>query len=175
MEGLQRSFLLNSRKDLVSKLNFYKNVNTVSTVKYINLSFFELKNKFLVCLGLCFLFLICNKKGKFHLKSRFSFSKSFGCNLKLHSEEAFFFLEKFLLLNLKNILDLEEGFSKTGFNDTGIFSFRIKDIYVFSELGENLFKFRNLKNLNVSILFSSLNKVENIKLLKGLGFIFKEK
>ena len=59
--------------------------------------------------------------------------------------------------------------------NTGIFSFRIKDIYVFSELGENLFKFRNLKNLNVSILFSSLNKVENIKLLKGLGFIFKEK
>lgn len=79
------------------------------------------------------------------------------------------------MFNLKNILDLEEGFLKTGFSDTGTFSFRIKDIYVFSELGENLFKFRNLKNLNVSILFSSLNKLENIRLLKGLGFIFKDR
>lgn len=175
MECLQRSFLLNSRKDLVSKLSYYQNVNEISSIKYIDLSFFELKNKFLVCLALCFLLLICNRKGKFQLKSRFNFSKSFGCSLRLKSEDAFFFLEKFLLLNLKNILDLEEGFLKTGFSDTGTFSFRVKDIYVFSELGESLFKFRNLKNLNVSILFSSLNKLENIKLLTGLGFMFKEK
>ena len=115
MEGLQRSFLLNSRKDLVSKLNFYKNVNMVSTVKYINLSFFELKNKFLVCLGLCFLFLICNKKGKFHLKSRFSFSKSFGCNLKLHSEEAFFFFRKILIIEFKKYFGFGRRFFKNRF------------------------------------------------------------
>ena len=58
------------------KLSYYQNVNEISSIKYIDLSFFELKNKFLVCLALCFLLLICNRKGKFQLKSRFNFSIS---------------------------------------------------------------------------------------------------
>jgi ribosomal protein L5 len=173
MERLQRLYLLNSRKDLVSKLNLYKNVNQISSIKYVNLSFSELKNKFSVALALAFLCLISNKKGKFNLKSRFSFSKTHGCSLKLKREEAFFFLENFLFFNLKNILDLEEGFSKSSFSETGTFSFTVKDVYAFSELGDNLFKLRILKNLNIAVLFSSQNRGENIQLLKSLGFLFK--
>jgi len=170
---LQKSHLLNSRRDLVSKLNFYKNVNEVSSINFLNLNFSELKNKPSVILGLGFLYLLANKKGKVSSISRSSFSKNMNCNLRLKKNEALNFIEKFLLLNLKNILDLEEGFSKKNFSETGTFSFTIKDIYTFSELEDNLFKFRTLKNLNISISFTSQNKYENMRLLQSLGFVFK--
>ena len=174
MKELQQIRLLGSRRDLVSKLNLYKNVNEVGFIKHINLNFSELKNKPSTILGLGFLYLLGNKKGTVGFKSRTSFSKNFSCNLRLDKEESFFFLEKFLYLNLKNILDLEEGFSKKQISKTGVFSFSIKDIYAFSELGDNLFKFRILKNLNISIAFSNKDKDENIKILQSLGFFFKD-
>ena len=174
MKGLQQIRLLNSRKDLISKKNLYNNINQVSFIKYINLNFSELKNKTSTILGLGFLYLLGNKKGVVGFKSRSSFSKNYSCNLKLERRDAFCFLEKFLTLNLKNILDLEEGFSKKQISNTGVFAFSIKDIYIFSDLGDNLFKFRILKNLNISITFSSQNKDENIKLLQSLGFYFKD-
>lgn len=170
---LQKSYLLNSRRDLVSKLNIYKNINQISSIKFLNLNFSEIKGKSTVILGLGFLYLLTGKKGKIMSNSRSFFSKNMYCNLHLKKGESLDFIEKFLSLNLKNILDLEEGFSKKNLSETGTFSFTIKDIYIFSELEDNLFKFRNLKNLNVSISFESSNKYENILLLQSLGFLFK--
>jgi hypothetical protein len=170
---LYRNILHNSQKDLISKYGSYKNVNQVSAIKNLNLNFSELKNKPLVVLGLGFLFLLTNKKGCASIVTRSSFSKNLNCNLRLDRVEAVSFLEKFLILNLRNILDLEEGFSKNNFSKAGTFSFTIKDIYVFSELGDDLFKFHNLKNLNISINFTSPERTENIFLLQSLGFSFK--
>lgn len=164
--------LLVSRKDLTSKLALYDNVNQVSFIRYINLNFSGLKDKSSVILGLGFLYLLGNRRGELLLSSS-TFTKNLGCSLKLKGTEAFYFLQRFLQFNLSNILDFEEGFLKKSFSTMGTFSFVIKDIYIFSELGENLFKFRNLKNLNISIIFSNNNIKENILLLQSLGVVFK--
>lgn len=164
----------NSKRDLVSKVLFYKNVNEVSSIDSLILNFSELKNKSLVVLGLAFLFLLVGKKGHSKIKMKKNFSKNFNCNVQLKSQEVFPFLEKFFYFNLPNILDLEGGFSKTFCSENGTFSFSVKDIYVFSELGDSLSKFQNLKNLNIVLNFSSLDRKENLFLLQSLGFVFKE-
>ena len=174
MKGLAYFYLLkNSQKDLISK-NLYENINQISNIKHINLSFSKLRNKLFIILALAFLYLITNKKGRVILKSKFNSSKIYGCSLKLKYKDALFFLEKFLFVNLKNILDLEDGFLKSGLSDLGTFSFTVKDIYTFFELDENLSKLYILKNLNIMVLFSSDNKYENMQLLKSLGVMFKD-
>jgi len=172
MFHLQKKYLFSSRRDLVSKFNSYKNVHQISFIKFMSLTFLKLKKKPLALLGLGFLFLVTNKKGCLALSSRKSLKKSFGCFVKLKNEEALIFIEKFLKLSFRNIMDLEEGFSKKSFSTMGTFGFFIKDIYSFSELGDVLFKFRNLNNLNIVFDFSSKDRYENIELLRSLGFIF---
>lgn len=171
---LQKSYLLNSRRDLVSKSNFYKNINQVSIIASLDLNFSELKNKSLVILGLSFFYLLVGRKGKISRNPRASFTKNINCNLRLGRGGALLFLEKFLALNLKNILDLEEGFLKSNFSERGTFSFTIKDVYTFSELEDDLFKLRHLKNLNIAITFTNQSKQKNMQLLQSLGFIFKD-
>lgn len=173
MRRLEKLKVLGFRKDMASKLALYSNVNQISLIRYINLNFSGLKTKSSVILGLGFLYLLGGRRGRLILSSSLNFTKSLGCNLKLKGVEAFYFLQKFLDFNLVNILDFEEGFSRFSFSDAGSFSFIVRDIYVFSEFSENLFKFRNLKNLNISIIFSSNNKDENVLLLQSLGFLFK--
>lgn len=163
-----------SKRDLVSKILFYKNVNEISSVDSLILGFSELKNKSLVILGLSFFYLLTQKKGYSKIKQKKIFSKNFNCSVKLKSFEIFLFLEKFFYFNLPNILDLEGGFSKKFCSDSGTFSFSVKDIYAFSELGDSLVKFQSLKNLNIVLNFSSMSKKENIFLLQSLGFIFKK-
>lgn len=173
MRHLEKLKFLTFRKDMASKLVLYNNVNQISLIRYINLNFSGLKNKSSAILGLGFLYLLGNRKGKLLLSSSSSFNKSLGCNLKLEGDEAFYFLYRFLDFNLENILDFEEGFLKKSFSNMGTFSFVVKDMYIFSELAENLFKFRNLKNLNISIIFSKKGEQENMLLLQSLGFPFK--
>lgn len=174
MSYLQKSYLLNSRRDLVSKSNSYKNINQLSCINKVHLSFSGIKNKPMTILGVGFLYLITYKKGKIPIKLRSSFTKDFNCKLLLSRDESFLFIEYFLNLVTKNIIDLEEGFSKSNFSKTGTFSFTIKDIYAFSELEDNLFKFKDLKNLNLSINLSSRSVKENIELLRSLGYMFKD-
>lgn len=169
---LKKFYLLNSRRDLISKFNHYENINKINSIKSIGFSFPSLKNKKFCLLGLGFLFLLTKKKGIIPSTSRKSFKNSFKCYLKLKEKDSFNFLENFLRLNLKNILDLDEGFSKGSFSSKGTFSFIVQDLYIFSELGESIFKFRNLRNLNIFINFKSFNKKENIELLRSFGFTF---
>lgn len=171
---LQKFYLLNSRRDLISKFNYYENINKVNSINSIDFTFSGLKNKKFCLLGLGFLFLLTKKKGIIPLVSRKSFKKNFRCCLKLKQKNSFFFLENFLRLSLKNMLDLDEGFSKKNFSSKGTFSFIVQDLYIFSELGESIFKFRNLRNLNIFINFKSFSKKENIELLKSFGFSFVE-
>ena len=175
MIGLQHRLInYNSKRDLVSKFLNYKNVNEISSVKSMNLNFSELKNKSLVILGLGFFYLLVQKKGYSKIKTKKHFSKNFNCSVKLSEVEALNFLERFFYVNLLNILDLEGGFSKRFISGSGTFSFTIKDIYIFSELGDSLSKFQSLKNLNISLSFSNTNRVENIAVLQSIGFTFKD-
>lgn len=169
---LQKIYLSHSRRDLVSKFGFYKNVYEISSVKYLDLSFLKVKKKTEVLFGLGFLFLISNKKGRLLLSSRKSLKKSFGCFVKLKNYEVLSFIEKFLSISVQNVIDFEEGFSKKSFSNMGTFAFFIKDIFSFPELGDLLFKFRNLSNLSVVFNFSSKNKNENLELLRSFGFNF---
>jgi hypothetical protein len=173
MLPLQKLYLFHTRKDLVSKFNYYKNINQVSRIKLLSLTFFKLTEKSLALLGLGFFFLINNKRGFISLSSSEKFlKKSFNSSLKLKDEEIFIFLEKFLKICLITIIDFEGGFSKKSFSTTGTFSFNLKDTYAFLELGEVLFKFRNLNNLNITFDFNRNNTIENMGLLKSLGFNF---
>lgn len=92
--------------------------------------------------------------------------------MKLKDYEALNFIEKFLKISVKSVIDFEEGFSKKSFSNMGTFAIFIKDIFSFSELGDLLFKFRSLSNLSVVFNFSSKNKKENIELLRSFGFNF---
>lgn len=169
---LRKFYLLNSRRDLISKFNHYENINNVNSIKSTDFSFSSLKNKKFCLLGLGFLFLITRKKGVIPTPSRKNFNKNLKCHLKLKKTDSLNFIENFLRLNVKNILDLDEGFAKKNFSEKGTFSFIIQDLYIFSELGESVFKFRNLRNLNIFINFTSFNKKENLELLKSFGFSF---
>jgi hypothetical protein len=171
MSCTQKTYLLNSRRDLVSKFNSYKNINQLSFIYFLNFNFFEEKDKFLVVIGLGLFYLLTSKKGRISVVPRFTKSKN--CNLCLSGEEALLFLGRFLKLSLKNVLGLEEGFSVFNFSEIGTFSFMIQDIYTFSELEDNLFKLRNLKNLNISMSFTSHDKQENIEMFRSLGFVFQ--
>lgn len=165
---LKKYFLKNSRRDLISKFNYYKNINKINSIKSISFNFHNLKNKKICLLSLGFLFLITKKKGFIPL----SFKKNFMCFLKLNNKNSLKFLEVFLKLNFKNILNLEEVFSFSSFSNKGTFSFMIKDLYLFSEIGNNIFKFKNLNNLNIFITFNSFNKKENLELLRSFGIFF---
>lgn len=173
MQGLYNSYFWVSRRDIVSKSKGYVNINEVSHVKFLLLKFLNLRNKAFALLGLSFLFLLTNKKGKVLSVSRKSFSKNIGCFLRLGPKDSLDFLERFLLLNFYRVMELEDGFSKKSLSKTGTFSFTIEDIHVFSELGDDLFKFRQLKNLTVSIIFSHNNLNSNLFLLESIGFNFK--
>jgi len=141
-------------------------------VKYLNLSFLKLKKKTEVLFGLGFLLLISKKKGRLLLSSRKSLKKSFGCFVKLKGLDVLSFIEKFLKISVKNVVDFEEGFSKESFSNMGTFAFFVKDIFSFTELGDLLFKFRSLSDLNIVFSFSSKKKNENIELLRSFGFNF---
>jgi len=171
MCSLYKFYLKNSRRDLVSKLGHYENVNQVSFIKFINLNFLNLQRKSLVILGLGFLFFLTNKKGILSPFNRSS-KKNYNCFLKLKGKFLFAFLERLVQINLASILGFEEGLLKKSFSKTGTFSFQVEDIYTFLELGNDLFKFRKLKDLKIFFNFSQPSLKENILLLNSFGFHF---
>jgi hypothetical protein len=105
------------------------------------------------------------------LYSKPGLKKSIFCDLELvHHKDIFLFMEKYYY----NILYKEapERFLKSSLSNTGTFSFMIKDILDFVELEESIFRFRNLENFKVTFVFSTSKIVENLNLLRSLGFIF---
>ena len=175
MSHLHKFYLINSRKDLVSKLNSYKNVNEINCIQHIDLNFSELKNKSSVILCLSFFYLLTSKYGKQSTSlssGNKKAKKNFGCSLRLSDKEVFHFIEKILFLNFDNVSELNEFFSKSNLSNNKTFSFSVKDIYNFSELGEDLFKYRFLKNLRIYFSFKDKEKKANFFLLQSLGFKF---
>jgi hypothetical protein len=60
---LEKHYLFNSRRDLISKSNVYKNINDISFINSINLEFINLKHKSICIIGLCFFLFIFRVKG----------------------------------------------------------------------------------------------------------------
>ena len=175
MVYLNRFYLVTSRRDLVSKFDSYTNVSELDFISYIDLNFSELKNKSFVALGLGFFYLLVGKRGRYILPStslKRGLKKKLICSLRLNRKQIFNFLEKLLFLNFDNVSNLKEFYSKNSLSKNKTFSFTIKDIYNFTELEENSFKFRNLNNLRIFFTFSNNNKKKNFELLKSLGFKF---
>lgn len=176
MLGLKDSYFSSSKRDLVSKFKDYENISQLTYVKSLVFSFSSLKEKYLAILGLSFFYLLANKKGIITLsgKSSFKKKKSIGCKIKLNKEDSLFFLFQFLNLNFKNVSEAEECFLKKKFSNSGTFSFLIKDIHLFSNVGDDLLKLSGLSNLNIFINFKDSRKRVNLLLLQSLGFKFIE-
>lgn len=172
MQNLQNTYLNASRRDLVSKVKYYNNMNDIGHVKSLTFNFSDLKNKESCLLGLSFFYFLMNKKGIVGVNSKGFFKRRLNCSLKLNKKYSILFLERFLNLNLKKNLDFRNGFN-LNFSNSATFSFTIKDVYIFSELGDDIFKYRDLKNLNISITFNNNDKNINKNLLQSLGFVFK--
>ena len=173
MTHLQRFFLINSRRDLVSKSETYENINKLNSLVNINLNFSELKSKSFVILCLSFFYLLANKKGKyktFSSKVGKNLNKNLVCSLRLEKNEIFLFLEKILLVNFNNKSRISNLFFKRSFSNNKTLSFTIKDIYSFIEFEEELFKYRHLKNSLVYFSFLNKKKKKNSFLLQSLGF-----
>ena len=173
MTHLQRFFLINSRRDLVSKSETYENINKLNSLVNINLNFSELKSKSFVILCLSFFYLLANKKGKykaFSSKVGKNINKNLVCSLRLEKNEIFLFLEKILLVNFNNKSRISNLFFKKSFSSNKTLSFTIKDIYSFTEFEEELFKYRYLRNLRVYFSFLNKKKKKNSFLLQSLGF-----
>lgn len=165
----------NSQRDLISKFNHYENVHEISTISFIDVEFSNLKKKSLCILSLAFVYILTGKKGCVSTRRKKNSNKKIdSAGSRLREPLDLIFLERFLLVNLPNIIDLEKGFSKSSLSNTGTFSFTVNDIYTFEELGDVLFKFRHLENLRVHLDFSRRNIKENIELLRSFGFFFKD-
>jgi hypothetical protein len=169
---LEKHYLFNSRRDLISKSNGYKNINNISFINSINLEFINLKHKSICIIGLCFFYLFLGLKGNYGSYSRSNLKKTLYCSLNLNNnKDKFFFLEKFIFINFYNEL-INNKLKIKSLSNVGTFSFIINDLYKFLELDENLFRFRKLDKLKISFNFNIKNKKTILILLKSLGFSF---
>lgn len=169
---LEKHYLFNSRRDLISKSNVYKNINNTPFINSINLEFTNLKHKSICIIGLCFLYLFLGLKGNYGSYSKSNLKRTLYCSLNLKSnKDKFLFLEKFIFINFYNDLTTNKVKMKS-LSNVGTFSFIVNDLYKFLELDENLFRFRKLDKLKISFNFNIKDKKGILTLLKSLGFSF---
>ncbi|WNE41760.1 MAG: 50S ribosomal protein L5 [Mycoplasmataceae bacterium] len=93
-----------------------------------------------------------------------------GCRVTLRGKKAWNFLFKLILLYIPRIRDLR-GISPSGFDRNGNYNMGVSDLTIFHEVPYDLI-FKN-QGLQINIVFSSKEKVENKYLLDLLNFPFK--
>lgn len=93
-----------------------------------------------------------------------------GCRVTLRGKKAWNFLFKLILLYIPRIRDLR-GISPNGFDNNGNYNMGVSDLTIFHEVPYDLI-FKN-QGLQINIVFSSKEKVENKHLLDLLNFPFK--
>lgn len=93
-----------------------------------------------------------------------------GCRVTLRGKKAWNFLFKLILLYIPRIRDLR-GISPSGFDKNGNYNMGVSDLTIFHEVPYDLI-FKN-QGLQINIVFSSKEKVENKYLLDLLNFPFK--
>jgi large subunit ribosomal protein L5 len=89
-----------------------------------------------------------------------------GCMVTLRGKKMYEFLDRLIYIALPRIRDFR-GLSSKGFNQSGHYSFGIKEHNVFLEVDlDNIFK---IFGMNITIATSAKDKKESIYLLKKLN------
>lgn len=153
--------------DLINKFH-YKELVKIPKLQAIVLQFnlkkYDLK---LLVISLAALELITAQKG-FLTKSKTA-SVSFkirkgqpvGCKITLRKNKMFEFFFKLL-----NQISIERKINNIKVSTLKAFSFKIPSILIFNELEKNYQFFKNLKNLNVTIIMSNKSKEDFFFLLQ---------
>jgi large subunit ribosomal protein L5 len=155
--------------DLVNKFR-YKNLTNIPKLKFISLRFnfkrYDLKQ---LIAALTALELITSQKGSL-LESRVSSvslkirkGQPIGCKVILRRVKMKQFLAK--LIN-KIIIENKTANQETNFA-CNMFSFKISNVLIFSELEKNYQFFKNLKGLDISIATTAVNFKSFMFLIKS--------
>lgn len=178
METLTEKTYKNSIKDLEKNFS-YKNPLMVPRLKMVSINTgikaADSDNKFLSYIATQ----ISNIAGQKAVltKSRKAISTfklrkdlPIGCKVTLRGKKMYQFLDKLVYITLPRIRDFR-GLSANGFNQSGHYSFGIKEHQVFLEVGlDNIPK---VFGLNVTIATTAKTKDEALFLLKKLNFPIK--
>lgn len=93
-----------------------------------------------------------------------------GLMVTLRGEKMYDFLDKLANVTLPRIRDFR-GIDEKSFGSSGSFTLGVKENIYFPEVSHNT---ENIHSLEVSIVTTAKNATEGAKLLKELGFPFKE-
>lgn len=93
-----------------------------------------------------------------------------GCMVTLRGKKMYEFLDRLIYIALPRIRDFR-GLSAKGFNQSGHYSFGLKEHNVFLEVDlDNIFK---IFGMNITVVTNAKTKEESISLLKKLNFPIK--
>jgi large subunit ribosomal protein L5 len=145
--------------DLINKFH-YKELSKIPKLQAIILQFnlkkYDLK---LLIVSLAALELITAQKGFLTKSKTASVSlkirkgQPVGCKITLRKTKMFEFFFKLL-----NRIKIERKITNVKVSTLNTFSFKIPSILIFNELEKNYQFFKNLKNLNITIIMSTKNK-----------------
>lgn len=94
-----------------------------------------------------------------------------GCKVTLRGNKMYQFLDKLIYIALPRIRDFR-GLSSNGFNQSGHYSFGIKEHTIFPEVDlDNVMK---TFGMNITIVTDTRVREESLFLLKGIGFPIKK-
>lgn len=155
--------------DLINKFN-YKSLQKIPKIKYINLYFnFKKSDIKLLTSALIALEILTLQKGILTISKTSNISlkirkgNPIGCKITLRKKKMNLLLYKLINLNLKNKIKF--------CNINKMFSFKLVNILIFTELEQNYQFFKNLLNLNVNIKLTTNNFNELVFLLKSYKLI----
>jgi large subunit ribosomal protein L5 len=95
-----------------------------------------------------------------------------GVMVTLRKDLMWNFLYKIVNIILPKIKDFK-GMSRKSFDNSGNYTFGLKDHTIFPEIDTSTF--HKIRGLNVTIVFDSLSKEHTVYFLEKIGFPFKKK
>lgn len=104
----------------------------------------------------------------FHLRE----GLAIGAKVNLRGNRMYDFVDKLISVALPRVRDFK-GLSTSSFDGRGNYTIGLKEQLVFPEI--NYDKVKKVRGMDVTIVTSAKNDEESLKLLKALGFPFKEK
>jgi large subunit ribosomal protein L5 len=104
----------------------------------------------------------------FHLRE----GLAIGAKVNIRGNRMYDFVDKLISVALPRVRDFK-GLSTSSFDGRGNYTIGLKEQLVFPEI--NYDKVKKVRGMDVTIVTSAKNDEESLKLLKALGFPFKDK
>lgn len=104
----------------------------------------------------------------FHLRE----GLAIGAKVNLRGNRMYDFVDKLVSVALPRVRDFK-GLSTSSFDGRGNYTIGLKEQLVFPEI--NYDKVKKVRGMDITIVTSAKNDEESLKLLKALGFPFKDK